>query len=91
MDVFDALNGISDFTLGPRPDVVFVTVDSVTDSFQLLSTLFRQSDEGELEFPIFALSGCDPEMEDCDVFEGSLAQITAKLEEIVPGTSAAAS
>jgi hypothetical protein len=90
MNVFDALEGISDFTLRSRPDVILLSVESVIDDFQLLSGLLLHSEMDELEFPIFALSERKPGIKDRNVFEGDLAEIKAKLEEIVPKTLAAA-
>jgi hypothetical protein len=88
-NVFDALEGISDFTLHSRPDVILLSVESVLDDFQLLSALLLHSEMNELEFPIFALSECNFEIKNDNVFEGDFAEIMAKLEELVPNTSAA--
>lgn len=84
MNVFEALEGISDFTLRSRPDVILLSVESITDDFQLLSELLLHGGMDELEFPIFALSGCNSLIEDVALFEGDLAEIEAKLEEMVP-------
>lgn len=88
MDVFDALDGISDFTLEWRPDVVFMNVESVSDTFELLNMLLRQNVKGELESPIFALAGSEP-VKGRDLFAGDLSEIKAKLEEIVATTTSA--
>lgn len=91
MDVFDALDGISDFTLEWRPDVVIMNVESVSDTFELLNILLRQNVKGELEFPIFALADSEPGVKVRNLFAGDLSQIRAKLEEIVARPAAAAS
>jgi hypothetical protein len=88
-NVFEALEGISDFTLRSRPDVILLGVESITDDFQLLSELLLHGGIDELEFPIFALSGGSPLIEDVALFEGDLAEIEAKLEEMVPMAAAA--
>jgi CheY-like chemotaxis protein len=90
MNVFEALEGISDFTLRSRPDVILVNVESVRDDFQLLAALLLHGDLNELEYPVFALSESASAGENSEIYEGDLTQITAKLEEIVPKTSAAA-
>jgi CheY-like chemotaxis protein len=84
MNAFEALEGISDFTLRSRPDVILLSVESVKDNFRLLSELLLQGGVDELEFPIFALSGCNAPIKDVALFEGDLAEIEAKLEEMVP-------
>lgn len=89
MNVFDALEVIADFTLHSRPDVILLSVESVVDDFQLLSALLLHSEMDELEFPIFALSDYSFGIKDENVFEGNFAEIMAKLEELVPKTSAA--
>ena len=90
-NVFEALEGISDFTVRSRPDVILLSVESITDDFQLLSELLLHGGMDELEFPIFALSGGNPMIKDMALFEGDLAEIEAKLEEMVPMAVAATS
>lgn len=90
MNVFEALEGISDFTIRSRPDVILLNVESVKDNFNLLSELLLQGGMDELEFPIFALSGCNPLIKDVALFEGDLSEIKIKLEEMVPMAAAAA-
>jgi hypothetical protein len=84
VNVFDALEGISDFTLRSRPDVILLRVESVKDDFRLLSELLLNGGMDELEFPIFALSDRGSLVDRSGLFEGGLAEIKEKLEKIVP-------
>lgn len=84
MNVFDALEGINDFTLKNRPDVVVLNVESMLRDFELLVGLLLNGKPDESEFPIFALSGGERMIGAADIFEGDLAELKAKLEELVP-------
>jgi hypothetical protein len=85
MNVFDALEGMTDFTLKNRPDVVVLNVDSLVLDFDLVVELLLDGRANEPEFPIFALSNGNRVSTSCrDVFEGNFDQIKAKLEMLVP-------
>lgn len=90
VNVFEALEGISDFTLRSRPDVILLSVESVKDDFHLLSELLLNGGTDELEFPVFALSDCGSLIDRSGLFEGGLAEIKEKLEKIVPVRAATA-
>jgi CheY-like chemotaxis protein len=82
-DVFQALEEISDFTMVQRPDVILLEVESMTDGFQTVKTL-THSVAGQNEPPIFAFSENGKVINDCECFEGNLAQLEAKLNRMIP-------
>jgi chemotaxis response regulator CheB len=87
MNVFDALEGMTDFTLKTRPDVVVLDVESMPMDFELVLGLLLNGAANEPEFPIFVLSGEPGLIRNDDVFEGNFTEIMAQLEELVPQTS----
>lgn len=86
MNVFDALEGMTDFTLKNRPDVVVLNVESMPMEFELVLGLLLNGTANESEFPIFVLSGEPRMIRNDDVFEGDFTEIIAQLEELVPLT-----
>lgn len=84
MNVFDALEGMTDFTLKNRPDVVVLNVESMLMDFELVLGLLLNGTANESEFPIFVLSGEPRMIPNDDVFEGNFTEIMAQLEELVP-------
>jgi hypothetical protein len=84
MNVFDALEGMTDFTLKNRPDVVVLNVESMRMEFELVLGLLLNGTANESEFPIFVLSGEPRMIRNDDVFEGDFTEIVAQLEELVP-------
>lgn len=82
-DVFEVLEEMSDFTTLERPDVILLEVESMTDGFQIIKTL-THSVAGENEPPIFAFSENGKVIDDCECFEGNLAQLEAKLNGMIP-------
>jgi chemotaxis response regulator CheB len=86
MNVFDALEGMTDFTLKNRPDVVVLNVESMRMEFELVLGLLLNGTANESEFPIFVLSGEPRMIRNDDVFEGDFTEIVAQLEELVPQT-----
>jgi hypothetical protein len=87
MNVFDALEGMTDFTLKNRPDVVVLNVGSMLMDFELVLGLLLNGTANESEFPIFVLSGERRMIRNDDVFEGEFTEIMAQLEELIPQTS----
>lgn len=86
MNVFDALEGMTDFTLKNRPDVVVLNVESMRMEFDLVLGLLLNGAANESEFPIFVLSAEPRMIRNNDVFEGNFTEIVAQLEELVPQT-----
>lgn len=84
MNVFDALEGMTDFTLKNRPDVVVLNVDSLALDFHLVVELLLDGRANGAEFPIFALSNEGNPSSTRDIFEGDFDQIKAKLEMLIP-------
>jgi hypothetical protein len=82
-DIFHALEEISDFTMSQRPDVVLLEVASMPEDFQIVKRM-TQTHPGENEFHIFAFSESGTVIDDCNCFEGNLAQLEAKLNGIIP-------
>jgi chemotaxis response regulator CheB len=86
MNVFDALEGMTDFTLKNRPDVVVLNVEPMPMDFDLVLGLLLNGTVNESEFPIFVLSSEPRMIRNEDVFEGDFTEIMAQLEELVPQT-----
>jgi CheY-like chemotaxis protein len=89
-DVFEALEGISDFTTATRPDVILLDVDSCEDDYQLIHDTMEPSRETD-EMPILALSaeaGAGASTASSCSFRGSLGQVAAHLDELIPEPNA---
>lgn len=82
-DIFQALEEISDFTMPQRPDVILLEVASMPNDFQVVKRL-TQVTLGQNVLPIFAFSEGGKIVDDCDCFEGNLAQLEAKLNSLIP-------
>jgi DNA-binding response OmpR family regulator len=82
-DIFHALEEVSDFTMPQRPDVILLEVASMPESFQSLKTI-AQTLSGQNEPPIFAFSESGKAIDDCECFEGNLAELEAKLNGMIP-------
>src|SRR5689334_17581193 len=82
-DIFEAIEEISDFTNYQRPDVVLLEVASLTDDFQVIKRM-TQTQTGPSELLIFAFSEGAKVVDDCDCFEGNLAQLEARLNRMIP-------
>lgn len=82
-DIFEVLEEMSDFTTLERPDVILLEVESMTDGFQIIKTLTHSVD-GQNEPPIFAFTESGKVIDDCECFEGNLAQLAAKLDGMIP-------
>jgi hypothetical protein len=84
-DIFDALCEISDFTLGDRPDVVVLGVDSCEDGLPLVRQMADV--DGGHAITILALS---PEASKRKsqagdwYYRGDLAQVTTRLSSMMP-------
>lgn len=88
-DVFDALEQISDFTMRARPDVILLEVESLRDDFAKLKKMI-QTTSGKCEFPIFALSDSGNVINDNECFEGNLAEVKTRLDQMIPKQARAA-
>jgi hypothetical protein len=82
-DIFQALEEISDFTMSQRPDVVLLEVASIPDDYQVVKRM-TQTHSGADELLIFAFSEGAKVVDDCDCFEGNLAQLEAQLNRLIP-------
>ena len=83
LDVFDALEEISDFTVRTRPDVILLNVESSRADFPLVREMVCSS-AGDPELPIVAFSenGRSERTDGC--FEGNISQLAARLETLIP-------
>lgn len=84
IDIFQAMETISDFTNTYRPEVVLLEVDSVTDDLPTLQKIACCT-SGETEIPFMALS--EPAhhfSKNKDCFVGNLKQLETKLEKMFP-------
>lgn len=83
VDIFQALEEISDFTVRCRPDVVLLEVSSLAEDFFAVRKMVQTS-SGECEFPIFALSDSGKIINHKECFEGNLTQLKTQLNKIIP-------
>ena len=83
IDIFQALEELSDFTVRCRPDVILLEVSSMTEDFFAVKKMVQTS-SGECEFPIFALSDSGKIINHKECFEGNLAQLKTQLNKIIP-------
>ena len=77
-DVFEALERISDFTLGERTEVVCLPVDSLASQLPLIQTMFATSAD-EPDVPVIGYSdsvGADNEM--------NLRGLASQLGQLIP-------
>jgi DNA-binding response OmpR family regulator len=81
-NIFEALEGMSDFTVRNRPDVIVLDVESCCNDFQRVRNAFDTQAGGHV--PILALSGKPVNSKDC--FQGDLAAVASRLERIIPNT-----
>ena len=82
-DIFQALEDVSDFTTPRRPDVILLEVKSIPDDFYVVKKMI-QTPAGQTEMPIFALSEKGSLVNHSECFEGNLAQLEAKLNQMIP-------
>ena len=83
VDIFQALEEISDFTVRCRPDVVLLEVNSLTEDFFTVRKMVQTS-SGECGFPIFALSDSGKIINHKECFEGNLTQLKTQLNKMIP-------
>jgi len=83
VDIFQALEEISDFTVRCRPDVVLLEVSSLTKDFFTVRKMVKTS-SGQCEFPIFALSDSGKIINHKECFEGNLTQLKTQLNKMIP-------
>jgi hypothetical protein len=82
VDIFHALDAISDFTVRERPDVILLEVGSLRDDFRFISRMVHDRGGSERQ-PIFALSeGGVVNNREC--FEGDLWQLKVRLDKMLP-------
>lgn len=71
-NVFEALEHLSDFTIGTRPDVVLLDVDGCEDQLLFVSELS--------DLPVMELSGKHVNNKD----HSSFGQVVSRLNELIP-------
>jgi len=86
-DAFQALEQISDFTIRDRPDVVFMHVDSIATDREFMQTLVTTFAD-EPDIPIIDFAN-DPKARDAEEFEKALDGLACRLDEFIPGHTAA--
>jgi DNA-binding response OmpR family regulator len=77
-NVFEALEELSDFTLGSRPDVVLLDVDSCEDDFAIVCQVSN--------LPVMALEAKSAEdgRSTGEFYHGSFGQVVSHLNELIP-------
>ena len=83
IDIFQALEELSDFTVRCRPDVILLEVNSLTEDFLAVKKMVQTS-SGKCEFPIFALSDSGEIINHKECFEGNLTQLKTQLNKMIP-------
>jgi hypothetical protein len=76
-DVFQALEEISDFTVGASPDVVFLHVDTLQKELEMLESMLDTS-AGNVHASVIAFPGQDQRP------DGSLHALAQQLERLIP-------
>ena len=71
-NVFEALEHLSDFTIGSRPDVVLLDVDCCEDQLLFVSEVS--------DLPVMALSGKHADKKN----HSSFGQVVSRLNELIP-------
>lgn len=82
----DIIEEISDYTLGERPDVYLVEVDSFADELDSILE-FTQPIDSEHRIPVFAVAehGKCPKLDDCIV--GDLEEVKHCLDTMIPASN----
>lgn len=82
-DIFQAIEEIDDFTTSNHHRLFLLTVDLFSEDFcYIQKTAQSFSSQGKVSF--MALSGSDKIINHSDCFEGSLSEISLKLDKIMP-------
>jgi hypothetical protein len=81
-NIFEALEGMSDFTVRNRPDVIVLDAESYCNDVPRVRTAFDTQTGGHVD--ILVLSGEPVNSKDC--FQGDLAAVASHLERIIPNT-----
>lgn len=85
-DLSEALEQISDFTTGGRPDVVMLEMDSVSQQFDGIERVIHMFSAID-ETPVFVLSQKERAVNRGKCFEGDLAQISEELNRMFPANA----
>ncbi len=87
VDVFQAFEELSDFTMRCRPDVILIEVGSLSKNFLVIQNTV-QTLSGEIEFPLFALNDeGKSEIDSANCFAANLDELEIKLDRIFPKPS----
>jgi len=83
-NIFEALEGLSDFTIRERPDVVLLKVDSCENQASLMRDM-----SGMEDLAVMALSSGGSMVATDGCFQGNLGQLATHLDKLIPDTDAA--
>jgi CheY-like chemotaxis protein len=75
-NVFEALEHLSDFTIGSRPDVVLLDVDCCEDQLPIVREVS--------DLPVVALSGKVNGTKDDKYNHASFGQVVSRLNKLIP-------
>lgn len=87
-DVFQALEQISDFTQGARPDVVFLHLDSDTSELEFMHTLVATASD-DPSIPVIDLMTEGPTQQTTEDLEAAIAGLASQLDKFIPRHSSA--
>ena len=88
-DIFQAIEKLSDFTVRERPEVVLLELETLADVTLLTGLL--QDTKNDVDFPVFTYSGSAISSKPIELgrIDGSIAELSAHLEEVIPQHTAA--
>lgn len=87
-NIFEAIDGISDFTVRERPDVIVLDVDSCTADLPFVLTMMDGMSNNQFEH-IIALSDDLNTKESGGCFAKDLTQVANRIERLVSGGASA--
>lgn len=84
IDIFQAMETISDFTNIHRPEVVLLEVESITDDLPVIQQI-ADCTAGETEIPFMTVSETNIKLSNSkNYYVGSLQQVETKLDQMFP-------
>ena len=81
-NVFQALEQISDFTVGQTPDVVFLHVDAIAAELEMLENMLLAAN-GDFHASVIAYSGHETQMQTNQEISG-IGALARQLERLIP-------
>ena len=83
VNIFDALEAVSDFTVRDHPDVVLLNVDCCDDDLPMIRSAYEAVSQSSPE--VMAVK--KTRTETGSFYQGDLAHVAAKLDRMIPNRS----